>query len=105
MAGLYINTDVSGMIANQTLRNTMARLTDTTKQLATGYRINSAKDDPAGLIASSIMRSDMVATTAAIKNTEMADATLAVADGAMGQINSLLTEARGARTPGRCRRP
>ena len=95
MAGLYINTDLSSMIANRNLQATAARLTETTKQLATGYRINSAKDDPAGLIASEQMRSDIVAMNRAARNTEMADITLSVADGAMGQISSLLTEARG----------
>lgn len=95
MSGLYINTNVSSLVANQNLQRTQARLTDTLTQLSTGYRINSAKDDPAGLIAGELMRSDMVATEAAIRNTARADATLSIAESAMGQISTLLTEARG----------
>ncbi len=61
-------------------------------RLATAKRINSAADDPAGLIAATMFSHEIQAVDAAINNASKADAMLNVADGAMAQVSSLLTE-------------
>jgi flagellin len=58
-------------------------------------RINSGKDDPAGLIASEALRSDIVATQKAISNSQKANQVIATADSALGQVSSLLNDIRG----------
>ncbi|MBM4094287.1 MAG: flagellin [Planctomycetes bacterium] len=64
-------------------------------RLSTGLRINTGKDDPAGLIASEALRSDMVSIEAAIANSERANQMIATADSALGQVSSLLLDIRG----------
>lgn len=72
-------------------RNTQAQ-SSTLKQLSTGFRINTGADDPAGLIASTLLTTDITAVDAAIQNNERTDSLLSVADGAMGEVSKLLTE-------------
>ncbi len=72
-------------------RNTAAQ-TSTLLQLATGKRINSGKDDPAGLIALSGLNAELRAVEASLSNNQRTGSVLTVADSAMGQISSLLGE-------------
>jgi flagellin len=63
--------------------------------LSTGLRINSGKDDPAGLIASEALRSDITSINKALSNTQRANQIIATADSALGQVASLLNDVRG----------
>lgn len=58
-------------------------------------RINTGKDDPAGLIASETLRSSLVAISGAIDNANRADTIVAVAEGGLQEISSLLLELEG----------
>jgi flagellin-like hook-associated protein FlgL len=58
-------------------------------------RINSGKDDPAGLIASELLKSQITGTNAAIKNTQRANSLIATADSSMSSITSLLNDIKG----------
>ena len=95
MTGLYVNSAASSLVASHQLQRTAASMANTLTQLSTGFRINSGKDDPAGLIASELLRADITATNAAIKNTQMANNVLNVAESGMKQISNLLIEAKG----------
>jgi flagellin len=64
-------------------------------RLSTGLRINTGKDDPAGLIASENLRSDITSITKAISNTDRANEVIATADSALGQVSGLLNDIRG----------
>ncbi len=61
-------------------------------RLTTGYRINSASDDPSGLIAISSLNSDLVAVQSAYDNGTRANAMLNVADSAVDQISDLVSD-------------
>jgi len=63
--------------------------------LSTGLRINSGKDDPAGLIASESLRSDITSINKALTNTQRANQIIGTADSALGQVSSLLNDIRG----------
>jgi flagellin len=63
--------------------------------LSTGLRINTGADDPAGLIASESLRSEINNTNTAISNTRRASQIIATADSALGQVSSLLNDIRG----------
>ncbi|MBN2580172.1 MAG: hypothetical protein JXB10_14380 [Pirellulales bacterium] len=89
-----INTNISSLLAQNSLAKSNAQLQTALTRLSTGYRINSGKDDPAGLIASEALRSDIAATQKAISNTQRADQIIATADSAIGQISSLLNDIR-----------
>lgn len=90
-----INTNVSSLIAQKTLGRSNAQLQETLARLSTGLRINSGKDDPAGLIASENLRRDITSAGKAISNTERANQLIATADSALGQISNLLNDIRG----------
>ena len=90
-----INTNVSSLTAQKTLARSNAALQQALTRLSTGLRINTGKDDPAGLIASEALRSDITAVGKAISNTQMANQMIATADSSLGQVSSLLNDIRG----------
>jgi flagellin len=90
-----INTNVSSLVARNTLGRSNAALEQALTRLSTGLRINTGKDDPAGLIASENLRSDITSVRRAISNTERANQVIATADSALGQVSSLLNDIRG----------
>jgi flagellin len=90
-----INTNVSSLIAQKTLARSNADLQISLTRLSTGLRINSGKDDPAGLIASENLRRDITSINKAITNTERANQLIATADSALSQVSNLLNDIRG----------
>ncbi len=90
-----INTNVSSLTAQKTLQRSNNQLSLALTRLSTGLRINTGKDDPAGLIASESLRSDIVSVQRAITNSERANQLIATADSALGQVSSLLNDIRG----------
>ena len=92
---LAVNSISNSLAAAHQVQRTSASLANTMTQLSTGLRINSGKDDPAGLIASELLRSEIAASNAAVKNTMMANSMLNIAESGMRQISNLLVEAKG----------
>ena len=90
-----INTNVSSLIAQKTLTRNNQSLQTALTRLSTGLRINTGKDDPAGLIASEVLRSDITSVNKAIMNTERASQMIATADSALNQVSNLLNDIRG----------
>lgn len=90
-----INTNVSSLNAQKTLARSNVQLQEALTRLSTGLRINKGKDDPAGLIASEVLRSDIISTQRAITNSERANQLIATADSALGQVSALLNDIRG----------
>jgi flagellin len=90
-----INTNVSSLVAQNTLGRSNDALNQALTRLSTGLRINTGKDDPSGLIASENLRSDITSVTKAIANTDRANQVIATADSALGQVSSLLNDIRG----------
>src|SRR5436853_3451973 len=90
-----INTNVSSLVAQKTLARSQTQLQTALTRLSTGLRINVGKDDPAGLIASEALRSDIISVNKAITNSERANQLIATADSALGQVSSLLNDIRG----------
>ena len=54
-----IETNVASLIAQNSLANSQAQLNTSLQRLSTGLRINSGADDPAGLIASQDLKSEI----------------------------------------------
>ncbi|QDV72695.1 beta strand repeat-containing protein [Botrimarina mediterranea] len=90
-----INTNVGSLIGRNNLNRANASLSQSLTRLSTGLRINTGKDDPAGLIASENLRSDITSIKKAITNTDRANQVIATADSALGQVSSLLNDIRG----------
>jgi flagellin len=90
-----INTNVSSMVAVNVLNKNNSNLQTSLQRLSTGYRINSGKDDPAGLIASESLRSEQMATQTAISNAQRADNIIGTAEGSLGEVSNLLVSLQG----------
>jgi len=87
-----INTNVTSMLAARVLNNQRNDMNTALERLSTGLRINRGSDDPAGLIASEILRGEKTAIGAAIANGERASKVIATAEGALNEVSALLTE-------------
>lgn len=90
-----INTNVSSLVAQRVLGQNNFGLNDSLERLSTGLRINRGKDDPAGLIASENLRSEIKAVGAAISNAERAERVVNIAEGGLSEVSGLLTELQG----------
>ena len=67
-----INTNLSSLTAQHSLKRSQDSLQTSLTRLSTGLRINTGKDDPAGLIASEQLRSEITSIGQSIKNSERA---------------------------------
>jgi len=90
-----INTNVPSLVAQSRLQSSNRDLQTTLTRLSTGLRINSGSDDPAGLIASEALRSEITSINKSISNTRRASQIISTADSALGQVSSLLNDIRG----------
>jgi len=85
-----INTNIASMTAQMNLSRANKSLSSTLQRLSTGLRINRGADDPAGLIASEALRSEMASIEKAIGNSQRASNVIATAEGALSEVASLL---------------
>ena len=85
-----INTNIPSMIAQQRLNRSGLDLQVRLERLSTGLRINRGKDDPAGLIISERLGTDISSISQAIKNGERASAVIATTEGNLTEITDLL---------------
>jgi flagellin len=93
-----INTNVQSLIAQRVLGNNQGGLSTALERLSTGVKINRGKDDPAGLIASENLRSEIKSINAAMTNADRADQVVNIAEGGLQEVSSLLTELQGLLT-------
>src|SRR3954451_10978796 len=85
-----INTNVASLTAQRGLQKSQKSLSDTLQRLSTGLRINRGADDPAGLIASESLRSELSGMHQAVDNSSRASNVIATAEGALQEVASLL---------------
>ena len=85
-----INTNVSSLMAQRNLTGAHASLNQALQRLSSGLKINRGADDPAGLIASEMLRSEIAGISQAIDNSERAASVIATAEGALDEVASLL---------------
>ena len=89
-----INTNMSANIATNALTRNERSMSATMERLSTGIRINSAKDDAAGLAISSKMTSQINGLNQAVRNANDAISMIQVAEGAMGGMTDMLQRMR-----------
>jgi flagellin len=90
-----INTNVSALIANTNLARSQGSLDKSLQRLSSGMRINSGADDPAGLIASESLKSEIQGITTAVDNSTRASNVISTADGALAEVSNLLVSIKG----------
>lgn len=89
-----INTNIPSMIAQAHLRSTNAELGLRLERLSTGLRINRGSDDPAGLITSERIRSDLEGVRQALRNAERSSNVIATTEASLAEVNDLLNSIR-----------
>jgi flagellin len=89
-----INTNVKSMMAQESMRTSNLKLSTTMERLATGLRINSAKDDAAGLAITNRMTAQSRGFAMAIRNANDGISMAQTADGAYGQVTNMLQRMR-----------
>ena len=89
-----INTNMSANIASNAMTRNERTMSQTMERLSTGIRINSAKDDAAGLAISSKMTSQINGLNQAVRNANDAISMIQVAEGAMGGITDMMQRMR-----------
>ena len=89
-----INTNMSANIAANSMVRNDRTMTSTMERLSTGLRINSAKDDAAGLAISSKMTSQIRGLDQAVRNANDAISMIQVAEGAMKEVTNMFQRMR-----------
>lgn len=87
---LSLHTSSSLLSALNSLDRTSAALDTSQTRLSTGYRINSAQDDAAGLQLASRLASQSSGMKVAMRNTQNAVAMLQTADSLLGEVGNIL---------------
>lgn len=89
-----INTNISSVVAQNSLNRTQRELDVRLQRLSTGLRINRGADDPAGLIISERLRSDLQGVDQGMKNAERASSMIATTEASLAEVNDLLNSIR-----------
>jgi len=91
---LRINNNIAAINAHRNLSITTDALSSSMEKLSSGYRINSASDDPAGLVISEQFRAQIAGMNRAISNSEGSINMIQTAEGALNELNNLLVSMR-----------
>ncbi len=89
-----VNTNLLAMNSLRTLGNTNMDINQSMTRLSSGLRINSGADDPAGLQISEGFRAQLSGIDQALRNSADAGNYAKTAEGALSEVNRLLTDAR-----------
>jgi len=89
-----INTNVKSLVAQDAIMKNNRSLSTSMQRLSTGSRINSAKDDAAGLAISTRMDSQVRGLNMAIRNANDGISLMQTAEGAMDEVTGILQRMR-----------
>ncbi|EGR0638330.1 flagellin [Vibrio vulnificus] len=91
---ITVNTNVSALVAQRHLANATDMLNQSLERLSSGKRINSAKDDAAGLQISNRLQSQMRGLDIAVRNANDGISIMQTAEGAMNETTNILQRMR-----------
>jgi flagellin len=92
--GLRINQNVMAMNAYRNLTTSEGQLSKSLERLSSGYRINRAADDAAGLVISEGLRSQVMGLKMATRNAQDGVSVVQTAEGALTETHSILQRMR-----------
>ena len=91
---MKINRNMSAVITNKQLLRTENKLSKSMERLSSGYKINRAGDNPAGMAISNKMKAQIDALDQAESNASDGESALRIADGALNEVSSILQRIR-----------
>ena len=89
-----INTNIASLNSQRNLTTSQASLSTSLQRLSSGLRINSAKDDAAGLAISEGLRSQVGGLKVAVRNAQDGVSVVQTAEGALTETHSILQRMR-----------
>jgi flagellin len=91
---MSVNTNIAAMNAYRNLSTTNNAMSKSLERLSSGFRINRAADDAAGLAISEGLRSQIGGLTQAVRNTQDGTSVVQTAEGALSESTSILQRMR-----------
>ena len=91
---LFVNTNVSSLNATRQLFTSNNNLNTSFERLSSGFRINSAKDDAAGLQISNRLTTQVLGLNMAVRNANDGISLAQTAEGALGEVTTALQRIR-----------
>jgi len=92
--GLSVNNNIAAMNSYRNLSSTDSQMGKSLEKLSSGFRINRAADDAAGLAISEGLRSQIGGVKVAVRNTQDGISVVQTAEGALTETHSLLQRMR-----------
>ena len=92
--GLTVNTNIAALNAYRNLNATQSSLSKSLEKLSSGYRINRAADDAAGLAISEGLKSQVGGLTVAARNAQDGISVVQTAEGSLTEVHSILQRLR-----------
>lgn len=89
--GLRIQNNIAALNAHRWLSTSDTNMSKSMERLSSGFRINRAADDAAGLAISQTFRAEIASLRVASRNIAEGNSTLQVAEGAVDQVSNILT--------------
>ena len=95
---LSLHTNNAALSAQNAISKTQSNLSTSMTRLSTGYRINSAMDDAAGLQIASRLKAQTSGMAVAMRNTQNSTAMLQTAEGALDEVSNMLVRMKDLAT-------
>ena len=95
---LSLHTNNASLSAQNSIAKTQSQLSTSMTRLSTGYRINSAMDDAAGLQIATRLKAQTSGMTVAMANTQNSTSMLQTAEGAFGEVTNMLVRMKDLAT-------
>jgi flagellin len=95
---LSLHTNAATLSAQNSLSRTQTSLSTSMTRLSTGYRINSAMDDAAGLQIATRLKAQTSGMAVAMRNTQNSISMLQTAEGALNEVTNILTRMKDLAT-------
>ena len=87
---MKVNSNIQGMLAQTILASNEAKMQKSTQKMSSGYKLNRAMDNPAGMAITNRMRAQLQSLDRANKNAKNAINAVQTADGALNEVHAML---------------
>ena len=91
---MRINHNVAAQLANVNLKRADSRMCASLERLSSGYKINKAADDSAGMAISNKMRTQIRALEQASRNSEDGQSIIQTAEGSLSEMEAIIQRMR-----------
>src|SRR6218665_292226 len=95
---LSLNTNAAALSAQSSVGSTQSSLSTSQTRLSTGFRVNSAMDDAAGLQIATRLKAQTSGMAMAMRNTQNSISMLQTAEGALDEVTTMLTRMKSLAT-------